>query len=226
MPQPHHLLPSSSGNTTPLPDWSPSSTPAWDPSSHTPLAFCDDDSTPLAPSPSSLNAQTLLPGPSCATSQQRVQHPLLDVRLQGIQLKVMVNGGEFAQKELVASLMSIDGQLSIRHTIYNSSKYLSPDWVSPKHPNPQRDNGLLVVIKGEHCGKYVRRIDHEKKNEEITMILAVVKRVAGAADTLTGEQLKLDRSHLCVSTETKDEKSLNDSLMQAIREQARKIRTK
>ena len=58
------------------------------------------------------------------------------------------------------------------------------------------------------------------------MILAVVKRTASGADTLTGEQLKLDASHLCVSSETKDEKSRNDSLMLALREEARKTRTK
>ena len=58
------------------------------------------------------------------------------------------------------------------------------------------------------------------------MILAVVKRTAGAADILTREQLKLDASHLCVSTEMKDKKTRNDSLMLALHEQARKTRAK
>lgn len=52
MPQlPCHLSPSSSGNTTPLLNWSPLSTPAWDPSSSTPLAFHNDDWTALPPCP-------------------------------------------------------------------------------------------------------------------------------------------------------------------------------
>lgn len=126
----------------------------------------------------------------------------------------MVNGGKFTQKELVASPVSVDGKLNIRHTIYNTLEYLSPDWVSPKYPNPTCDNGLLVVIEGEHCGKYVQRIHHEIKNEKTIMILAVVERTTGAADTLTGEQLKLDPSHLCVSSETKDDKSRNEPLWQ------------
>jgi hypothetical protein len=162
----------------------------------------------------------LLPGPSCATLQQSVQHPLLDLRLLGTKLKVVVNGGKFKQKELLASPVSVDGQLSIRHTIYNTSESLPLDWVSPKHPNLTCDNGLLVVIEGEHCGKYVRQIHHEYENREAIMILAVVKRTEGAADSLTGEQLKLGASHLCVGTETKDEKSQNDSLMLALCEQA------
>ena len=72
------LPPSSSGNTTPY--WSPSSMPALGPSSHTQLAFHDDNWTPLASSPSSLNAaQMLLPHPSCSTLQQSVQHLLLNL---------------------------------------------------------------------------------------------------------------------------------------------------
>jgi len=124
---PQHLLPSSSGSTTPLPDWSPLSIPAWDPSSHTPLALCDDDGTPLDPL-SLLNAQTLAPGPSHSTSQHSVQHLLLDLQLLGTQLKVMVNGGKYKQKELVPFPVLVDGQLSIRHIIYKTSEYLAPHW--------------------------------------------------------------------------------------------------
>ena len=110
--------------------------------------------------------------------------------------------------------MLVDGQLSIHHTIYKTSEYLAPDWLSPKHPNLTCDNGLLVVIEGEHCSKYVRQLHHEYNNGKITMILAVMKRTAGAVDIL-GEQLKLDAGYLYVGTETKEERNQNDSVMQA-----------
>jgi hypothetical protein len=42
---------------------------------------------------------------------------------------------------------------------------------------------------------------------EAIIILAVVRRILDAADSLTREQLKLDVSHLCVGTETKEEKN-------------------
>jgi hypothetical protein len=58
------------------------------------------------------------------------------------------------------------------------------------------------------------------------MILAVVKRRENAADSLTGEHLELGPSYLCVGVETREEKKCNDSLMTALREQARKIRAK
>jgi len=58
------------------------------------------------------------------------------------------------------------------------------------------------------------------------MILAVVNRMEGTADTLTGEQLELDAGQLCVSSETADKKKKNDTLMTALREEACKTCTK
>ena len=98
--------------------------------------------------------------------------------------------------------------------------------MTPKFPNPTRDNGLLVVIKGEHCGKYVRRIHHRYVDEEAIVILSVVTRVAGHVDVLTGEQLELDVSYLCVCEESKEDKTRNRLLMDELREEARKIRAK
>jgi hypothetical protein len=154
------------------------------------------------------------------------QHPLLDSRLLGAQLKVIINGGHFKDKETAVTLESVAGRLSIRHTSYKTSQSLDPAWVSPKHPHPTRDNGLLVVIKGEHCGKYVRRIHHRHDQETAIIILGVMKRTENAADSLTGEQLELGVDHLCEAIETKEDKQRNKLVMTALREQARKIRPK
>ena len=137
-----------------------------------------------------------------------------------------VTGGKYDHKELTASVRSVDGRLSIQRQVYNSFHVLFPDWVTPKHPNPTRDNGLLVVIKGDHCGKYVRRIHHRYQGDEAIVMLAVVNRVPGHVDLLPGEQLELDASHLCVCEESKEDKWLNRSLMNPLREEARKIRAK
>jgi hypothetical protein len=112
--------------------------------------------------------------------------------------------------------------------VYNASKGLAPGWVSSKSPNPTRDNGLLMVVKGEHCGKYVRRIHHryheDNGSKQALIILAVVKKMDGAADTLTGEQLELDPDSLCLAVEMNDDKKLNANLMNSLRENARKLR--
>ena len=135
-----------------MPDWS-SSTPAWDPLSQTPTQIPPCDS-PLHTSASNSLSQTPAPLTSPhASSSQAVTHVLLDARLIGVALKVKITDGEHKGKELV---ISVDERLRIGYTVYKRLSYIRPDWVSPKHPNATRDNGLLVVIKGEHCGKSVR----------------------------------------------------------------------
>ena len=103
---------------------------------------------------------------------------------------------------------------------------LSPDWVTPKCPNPTRDNGLLVVIKGDHCGKYVRRIHHRYEGNKPIVLLRVVSRSDGHADKLEEERLELDVSYLYVCEESKEDKKRNSSLMDTVRQEARKIRAK
>ena len=159
----------------------------------------------------------------------RPQHPLLDERLVGAQPKVVVNDGEnYKNREVFVSIARVEGVVSIRHYVYNTSKGLFPAWVSTKSPNPTRDNGLLVVVKGEHCGKYVRRIHHryheDNGNREALMILAVVEKVEGAADTLTGEQFELGPDSLCQAFKMNEAKKLNANLMASLRENARKLR--
>ena len=85
-----------------------------------------------------------------------------------------------------------------------------------------------MVVEGEHCGKYVRRIHHryheDNGNKQALVILAVVKKVDGAADTLMEEQLKLGPDSLCLAVETNEERNLNSNLMNSLREIARKRR--
>jgi len=87
-----------------------------------------------------------------------------------------------------------------------------------------------MVVEGEHCGKYVRRIHHryyeENGNKQalIMIMLAVVKRVDGAPDILTGERLELGPDSLCLASETNEDKKLNANLMNSLRENARKRR--
>ena len=196
---------------TPFPESCVSTSPAWDPSSRTPQ-----------PEPNlSLESTT-----SSRLHPVDQDHPLLDPRLVDVDLRVVVNGGQYQRKELTACVKSMDGRLSIRRQKYKTFYILSPEWVTPKHPNPKRENALLVVIKGEHVGKHVRRIYHRFVDGEAIPILAVVNRVAGQVDTLTGDRLEMDASHLCVCEEPMDERKRNDLLMNPLREEARKIRAK
>jgi hypothetical protein len=96
------------------------------------------------------------------------------VQLLGAQLKVFFTGGKFDHKEITVSVISTDGLLSIQRQVYKSLQTFHPDWVTPKHPNSTCDNSLLVVIRGNHCGMYVRRIHYRYEEEKAVVILAVV----------------------------------------------------
>jgi hypothetical protein len=82
------------------------------------------------------------------------------------------------------------------------------------------------VIEGEHFGKFVRRIYHRFVGDEVIATLAVVNRVAGQADTLTGDQREMDASRLCVCEESIEDRKGNDLLLQPLREKAREKRAK
>jgi hypothetical protein len=188
------------------------------------------DASSLSPARNHPEDQPLATNSQIASEQpDRPQYHLLDERLVGAQLKVVVNDGEnYKNREVIVSIARVEGVVSIRHHVYNISKGLSPAWVSTKGPNPTRDNGLLVVVKGEHCGKYVRRIHHryheDNGNKRALILLAVVQKVVGATDTLTGEQFELGPDSLCLAFETNEDRKLNANLMNSLRENARKRR--
>ncbi|KAF8240264.1 hypothetical protein L208DRAFT_1233758 [Tricholoma matsutake] len=128
------------------------SLPAWNPSSWTPR-------TPLPDSPEIELASSSHQLP-ISPQQQRPVHPLLDSQLTGAKMKVSVTGGEHKDKEVAVTIMQVSGQLSIRFSHYKTSGFLPLEQVSPKHPHLMHDNGPLVVIDSEHCGKNVHRIHH------------------------------------------------------------------
>jgi hypothetical protein len=137
-------------------------------------------------------------------------------------MKVLVTGGQHKDKEMAVTIAEVSGQLSIRFSHYKTSGFLPPEQVSPKHPNPTRDNGPLVVIEGEHCGKNVRRIHHRYEDGRPIVIVAVIHRMEGGQESLLEEHLELSPDELCVGHETKGEKQRNDELVSGLREEARK----
>lgn len=155
------------------------------------------------------------------------EHILLNNKLVGAKLNVVVNGGEFANKELVATVCLAENSscVTLRHTRYHTSCHLDPSWVTPKCPNPIHDNGLLLVIKGDDCGRYVRRVHHRRVGGSTLIVLAVVTRLEGSPDVVTGERLELDAKCLCTITESKKEKHLNRNIMETVRNKYRSHRS-
>lgn len=145
----------------------------------------------------------------------------MDSRLGGLSLTVKVNGGDYSNKEVEATICCGMGGVTIRHTKYNSSILLQPAWVTPKHPSPTHDNGLLVIIKGDHCGKYARRIYHRHDDNATVIILALVTRSEKSTDVLTGQRLELTNDFLCTVKEPKTDREQNNVLMKPLRAEYR-----
>ena len=197
-----------------MPDYVLSS-PAWNPSSRSPV--------PHFPETEAVSQSHCLPLP---LQQHGPVHPLLDSPLIGAKMKVSVTGGKHKDKEMVIAVVQVDRQLSIRFTHYKTSGSLPAEQVSPKHPNPTRDNGLLVVVSGDHCGKYVRRIHHRYEDGQAIIMLAVIHWTEDGCESLSEECLELHPDKLSVSHETKEEKQQNDGLMSDLHQEAQKTRAK
>ena len=213
-------------NISSTPAWSPSSievslSPAWNPSAMTPSRIDSGGDTPNASTSTNLQ-DTPATVPTSATTPP--MHPLLDPRLVGRMLRVLVSGGAHPKNETPVSIVrGQNDEVIIRQSWRNQSFGLRPEWVTARNPNPTRDNGSLVVIRGDHCGKYVRRIHHYYVNNDRdhpVMQLAVMLRVDGV-EAITEDRIELPPEDLCQGFETEREKNLNANLMTSLHEQAR-----
>lgn len=138
-----------------------------------------------------------------------------------------MTAGKDKGKEIIVTPMESNGSRTIRWNHYKESLYCEPSQVQIRHPNPTRDNGPLVVIKGEHCGKIVRRIHHRyNDNKAVLLNLVVIEQAGDELGRLTGEELELDASHLCLGVESKEQKAHLDALVAEQRSMARKVRAK
>ncbi|KAF9470697.1 hypothetical protein BDN70DRAFT_939501 [Pholiota conissans] len=210
------------GSSTPLSNEF-SSTPAWDPSSTTPLDNLSwqshawngfekaDASSHLSQASQQPSDQTVM------ASSSIPRHYLLDVALANAKLTAAVNGGGHNIKELTILFELIGGQISLRYIKHNTKHILQPEWITPKQPSATQHNGLLIVIKGEHRGKYARRITHDNTSTGPVIVLAAVVPEEGKADVLTGEQFRLSTEFLGIPVESKESKALNKHVMDSLR---------
>jgi hypothetical protein len=166
-----------------------SSTPAWNPSSQTP----------------GWNTRATTPPSACPP------HILFDARLFGVKVQAKVEGGPgnmtFASVFVWAEL--VENQPSIRYSANRKIQTLNSNWVTVLHPNIKQTRGLLIVIKGEHAGKFGLRICHSRHNSQDTALVALINRNKGSPPTLTGVEKHFLSEELAIVEESKEEKKWN-----------------
>ncbi len=198
------------------PAWNPSSaTPAWNASSNSPAAHQDI----LAALPSLTNQAVT---PAVTASNDKTSHVFFKKSLCDVNLQAIVDGPQFKNKSMVVNVVYSESGPGIRYTKHGTSHMLQPEWVTPKFPNASHDHGLLVVIEGEHCGKYVHRIAHRQTDSvPIVTLVVVIRSADDGAFKLTDEILDLGTNCLCTVFECKADKDRNKNLVSALRDSYR-----
>lgn len=158
---------------------------------------------------------------SSFTVPQKLAHPFMHPSLRGATVKTYVkdNATEESSRDKETSVFidQSNGSCALRTKKYHQWHPLSVDSVTPKHPSPTHDNGLIIVIQGEHTGAYGRRLGHVKRNGITYMVLEIVTIKEGKADTLTGKIIELPAEDMCVVDESASQKKLNTDLMKISR---------
>jgi hypothetical protein len=141
-------------------------------------------------------------------------HPFLSQNLSGVKLKALMDGN-------LITVFTDGGTLYQFHN--KRALCIDITKVHPKHPNPTRDNGLCVVMEGEHCGKFVRRLYFQKSGgENLMKVVVVLRKGAKEANEISSppEIYVFAPGILCMCDETGDERKGSDRLLQDLRKAA------
>jgi len=120
---------------TPMPSLSEtlSSMPAWD------LLLWTPEHHPRIPTPPML----ALP-----------DHPLLQSHLLDVKAQAKLSDGQHKVAKTFISGFMYEGWLRILYTTHKTTYVMDPNWVTILHPNMKVTDALLVVLEGEHPGRF------------------------------------------------------------------------
>lgn len=130
-----------------------------------------------------------------------------------------VQGGPFeSQKEKLVQVVKVDDRLLLRTKNQRTVVTLEPTWVTVIHPSAKADNNLLVFVRGEHRGRFCRRIHHRDGfSGPVSIFVAIVERHPNSGDSLSGEEVEGPMDHFAIVVETKAEKDNKKKLMENLR---------
>ncbi len=147
---------------------------------------------------------------------------ITDIRLLGLELCVRVLG------KPVTIIMQLNADNTAVEVCMKKGKKkvrMSPFMVQAMEPSTPRNYECWVVIKGNDTGKHVRSIHYTKgitPKMPIWWTVAVVLPSAREEDILTGEELHLESTCLCLEDESADSKHHNMQFSWGLREEAPK----
>jgi hypothetical protein len=177
-----------------------SSTPAWDPSSRTPEHHFREPTPPVLALP---------------------DHPLLQSHLLDVKVQAKLSGGQHKVAKTFISGSMHEGRPKILYTTHKTTHVVDPNWVTIIHPNVKATDALLVVLEGEHAGRFALRICQTHRGSRTMALVAIIDRAAGMQPNQTGIEVAFPAEDLAIVQETKVEKEWHTECMKARRQQAR-----
>jgi len=104
---------------------------------------------------------------------------------------------------------------------HKTTYVMDPNWVTILHPNVKATDALLVVLEGEHAGRFTLRICQIHHGSKTMALVAIIDCATGMQPNQTGVEVALPAEDLVIVQETKVEKEWHMECMKACRQQAR-----
>jgi len=186
---------------TPMPSLSETSlsTPAWDLLSWTP----EHHPRVLTPPVSALS-----------------DHPLLQSHLLDVKVQAKLSGSQHKVAKTFISGSMYEGRPRILYMTYKMTYVMDPNWVTILHPNVKATDALLVILDGEHVGRFTLQICQTHHSSKTMALVTIIDHATGMQPNQTGIEVALPAEDLAIVQEMKVEKEWHTECMKARREQA------
>jgi hypothetical protein len=166
--------------------------------------------------PSTSTAVPLLAAPRSVITEHILFRPhLLDIKVQAT-----VTGGQFNLSKVFVSSTMHEGKQQIIYKANRKIHVLDPNWVTIIHPNIKQTDALLVVLEGEHAGRFGLRICHSRSHSD-TALVHIINGIEDSTPSQSGIEVRIPATHLAIVFETKEEKRLHTECVQERRKETR-----
>ena len=108
-----------------------------------------------------------------------------------------------------------EGRPRILYTTHKTTYVVDPNWVTILHPNVKATNALLVVLEGEHTGRFALRICQTHRGSKTMALVAIIDCAAGMQPNQTRIEVALSAEDLAIVQEMKVEKEWHIECMKA-----------
>jgi len=142
-------------------------------------------------------------------------HPLLQSHLLDIKVQAKLSGGQHKVAKIFISGSMYEGRLRILYTTHKTTYVMDPNWITILHPNVKVTDALLVVLEGEHTGRFALRICQTHCGSKTMALVVIIDHATGMQSNQTGIEVALPAEDLAIVQETKVEKEWHMECMKA-----------